>query len=100
MEDSLRHANHCRELLDAGSLSAALEYCKAQRIDPPQCTLTAESANADNLRAIAKNMLLDPGWPTTCAARSSAAPNGQPSAAACNPRPRCAARAAEKQYIG
>lgn len=62
MEDSLRHANHCRELLDAGSLSAALEYCKAQRIEPPQCSLTAESANADNLRAIAKNMLVDPGW--------------------------------------
>ena len=62
MEDSLRHAGHCRELLDAGSLAAALEYCKAQRIDPPQCSLTAESANADKLRAIAKNMLIDPGW--------------------------------------
>ena len=62
MEDSLKHASHCRELLDAGSLAAALEYCKSQRIDPPQCSLTAVSANADNLRAIAKNMLVDPGW--------------------------------------
>ena len=61
MEDSLRHANHCRELPDAGSLAAALSYCKAQRIDSPQCSLTAKSANADNLRAIAKKMLVDAG---------------------------------------
>lgn len=33
-----------------------------QYVDPPQCSLTAESANADNVRAIAKNMLVDPGW--------------------------------------
>lgn len=40
---SLRHATACIASLDAGKLAEALTYCSAPRVDPPQCSLTAES---------------------------------------------------------
>lgn len=61
-EGALIHASACRELLDNGRLSDALEYCKNQGIEPPQCSLNAQSANADRLRILAMNLLADFGW--------------------------------------
>lgn len=49
-------------MLDAGKLADALTYCKAQRIDPPQCSLTAESPNAHRLRIQAMEHLSDESW--------------------------------------
>jgi hypothetical protein len=43
IDDANRHATACIALLDAGKLAEALTYCSAQRVDPPQCSLTAES---------------------------------------------------------
>lgn len=57
-----RHAFNCKVLIESQGLSAALTYCSKQRIDPPQCSLTAKSENADKLRLLAANMLSDEAW--------------------------------------
>lgn len=62
IDDATKHATACVELLDAGKLAEALTYCAAQRVDPPQCSLTAESPNAHKLRTIAMNHLIDEVW--------------------------------------
>ncbi|WP_147373791.1 hypothetical protein [Massilia cavernae] len=62
MNEALKHSNACRELLDDERLADAIAYCSAQRVEPPQCSLTADSVNADRLRNLAKNMLSDYGW--------------------------------------
>lgn len=56
------HASNCVELLSSNQLAEAIAYCKAQGIDPPQCSLTEESPNAHKLREKAKDMLSDAGW--------------------------------------
>lgn len=61
LESAYNHANACIELLDNGRLVDALEYCKNRGIEPPQCSLTAQSANAERLHIVAKNMLADFG---------------------------------------
>ena len=62
IEDATKHATACIALLDAGKLAEALTYCAAQRVDPPQCSLTAESPNAHKLRMLAMNHLSDEAW--------------------------------------
>lgn len=62
IEEATKHAAACKELLDAGKLAEALTYCAVQRIDPPQCSLTAESSNAHKLRMLATNHLSDNAW--------------------------------------
>jgi len=62
MENALSYAKACREMLEDGELADALEYCRAQRIDPPPCSTTTESVGADRQRTVASNLLLDPGW--------------------------------------
>lgn len=62
IEDATKHATACIALLDAGRLADALTYCAAQRVDPPQCSLTAESPNANKLRMLATNHLSDDAW--------------------------------------
>lgn len=61
-DEANKHAASCIKLLDAGNLAAALAYCAAQRVDPPQCSLTADSPNAHRLRAKAMEHLSDPKW--------------------------------------
>lgn len=56
------HALNCTKLLTRNQLAEAIDYCKAQGIDPPQCSLTAESPNAQKLREKAKGMLSDESW--------------------------------------
>lgn len=53
------HATTCIAMLEAGKLEDALAYCAAQRVDPPQCSLTAESPNAYRLRMKAMEQLSD-----------------------------------------
>ena len=61
-DEANKHAGSCIAMLDAGNLAAALSYCAAQRVDPPQCSLTADSPNAHRLRAKAMQHLSDPKW--------------------------------------
>lgn len=56
------HASFCRDLLAADKLAEALNYCKEQGIEAPQCSLTADSPNARKLREVAKNLLSDEKW--------------------------------------
>lgn len=56
------HAANCSSLLLRNMLAEAIDYCKLQGIDPPKCSLTAESPNAHKLRETAKGMLSDLGW--------------------------------------
>lgn len=44
------HASKCESLISEQGLSFAIEYCQNQKIDPPQCSLTAKSTNAENLQ--------------------------------------------------
>ena len=56
------HAKKCDSIIETNGLAEALEYCKLQGIDPPQCSLTAQSENASNLRNKAKRMLCEVSW--------------------------------------
>jgi hypothetical protein len=62
VDEATKHATACVALLDAGKLAEALAYCAAQRVDPPQCSLTAESPNAHKLRIEAMDHLADEAW--------------------------------------
>ena len=50
------------EIINDKGLSEALEYCSNQNINPPQCSLTAESKSAGMLRDKATRMLCDVKW--------------------------------------
>jgi len=56
------HAKHCSELILKNGLAAALKYCLDQGIEPPQCSLTADSTNAKMLREKAARMLCETRW--------------------------------------
>lgn len=56
------HARHCVETLATDDLAGALAYCRTQGIDPPQCSLSAQSINAETLRMKARRMLSDIAW--------------------------------------
>lgn len=62
IEDAKKHATACIAMLEAGNLKDALAYCAAQRVEPPQCSLTAESPNARRLRITAMEHLSDEAW--------------------------------------
>lgn len=62
IEDAGKHAMACIAMLEAGKLADTLAYCAEQRIDPPQCSLTAESPNAHRLRMKATEHLSDETW--------------------------------------
>ena len=56
------HAANCISFLLRDQLAHAIDYCQSHRIDPPQCSLSAESPNANKLREKAKDMLSDVNW--------------------------------------
>lgn len=56
------HAKFCSEIMSKEGLVAGLEYCLKQGIEPPQCSLTADSANARMLREKATRMLSETRW--------------------------------------
>jgi hypothetical protein len=55
-------ASNCAIIIETQGLIDALEYCKKQGEQPPQCSLTAQSANAKMLRVKAKRMLCETKW--------------------------------------
>ncbi len=56
------HTLECAKALSASGLHAALAYCRQHGIEPPRCSLTAKSANADLLRIKAASMLSETKW--------------------------------------
>lgn len=62
IDDANKHATTCIALLDAGKLAEALTYCATQRVDPPQCSLTADSPNAHKMRILAMEHLANDAW--------------------------------------
>lgn len=62
IDEALIHSTACRDLLEHENLKGALAYCVAQQVEPPQCSLTAISQNAERLRETTKRMLTDYGW--------------------------------------
>lgn len=62
VSDAKLNSKKCFELIDECGLAEALEFCESQGIAPPQCSLTANSANAENLRAKARRMLCEEKW--------------------------------------
>ena len=62
IEDATKHVTACIVLFDEGSLAEALVYCAAQRVDPPQCSLTADSPNAHKIRVLAMKHLVSNSW--------------------------------------
>ncbi|MDI5832565.1 hypothetical protein OCF84_21410 (plasmid) [Shewanella xiamenensis] len=61
-KNAITHSVACEKLIMSGDLKGAIDYCVKQGIEPPQCSLTAQSANADKMRAIAERMLCDTKW--------------------------------------
>lgn len=58
----LSNVKKCGFLIKNKGLKEALDYCNKQGIDPPQCSLTAKSKNADKMRTIATRLLSDKKW--------------------------------------
>ena len=61
-EKACMHSLHCENLITNFGLSKALEYAKTQGIKPPECSLTAQSTNADIQRSKAARMLSESKW--------------------------------------
>lgn len=59
---AVKYATRCEQLEAKGDLAAALQVCKELSIDPPQCSLTAKSSNAEHLRDAAARKLSDSEW--------------------------------------
>lgn len=57
-----QHAKYCSELILKEGLAAGLAYCQQKGIEPPQCSLTADSINARMLRETATRMLGEIRW--------------------------------------
>ena len=62
IKDAQVFANECKNKIDSGDFKSALSFADSLGIEPPKCSLTAKSSNADHLRAKAKRMLSDKSW--------------------------------------
>lgn len=60
--NAITHSVACDKLIMNRDLKGAIDYCVKNGIEPPQCSLTAQSANADKMRSIAERMLSDTKW--------------------------------------
>lgn len=60
--EALMHSSTCQKILEHDSLRTALAYCIAQKIEPPRCSLTADSESSEVMRDRAMRMLSDYGW--------------------------------------
>lgn len=56
------HSVECERIISSTGLANALSYTENVGIRPPQCSLTAQSRNADMLRAKASRMLSETKW--------------------------------------
>lgn len=61
-KNALKHSIECDKIIQTNGLSGALDYCRTQGIEPPQCSLTAQSDNADMQRKKAERMLCETKW--------------------------------------
>lgn len=61
-KNAITHSSTCHELIQSKGLKSAMEYCAAQGIEPPQCSLEAVSTNADKMRGLAVKMLSETKW--------------------------------------
>lgn len=59
---AVENALACDKIMRNDGLGAAMEFCKSKGIEPPQCSLTAKSPNADNQREKAVRMLSESDW--------------------------------------
>jgi len=66
VEEAASHAEffatNCSKIIAVQGLAEAMDYCSNQNIEPPQCSLIAQSKNADKMRAIATRMLCEVKW--------------------------------------
>lgn len=60
--NAVDYAERCGQLISASDLASAIALCGELLIDPPQCSLTAQSENAQRLRDAAARKLSDPKW--------------------------------------
>lgn len=56
------HADKCRALVMGTGLTSAIEYCQKAGMEPPKCSLTAQTDNAKKLRDATERKLSDPAW--------------------------------------
>lgn len=59
---ALTHSTTCRELIDAGQLEDALNYCSLQGIAPPFSPCVRNTPGYDRCVELAKETLSDYGW--------------------------------------
>lgn len=62
IKKSSDHSVECKRIISTTGLANALSYAENVGIRPPQCSLTAQSGNADMLRAKASRMLSESKW--------------------------------------
>lgn len=55
-------AASCETLIASVGLAEAITFCQDKGIEPPQCSLTAQSLNADLMRMKAMRMLSETKW--------------------------------------
>jgi hypothetical protein len=60
--NAVNYAERCEQLVSLGDLAAAIAVCNELSIEPPQCSLTVTSENAQKLRTAAARKLSDPKW--------------------------------------
>lgn len=61
-DEALIQSTACRELIEHEGLNAALAYCAAQQVEPPQVSHAAIAQNAEQTRETTKGVLADYGW--------------------------------------
>lgn len=62
MLSASQFAARCNHSIVDGDLATALKVCRDASIDPPHCSLTAKSVNAERLRDAAGKKLSDSAW--------------------------------------
>ncbi len=60
--NAVNYAERCEQFISGYDLAAAIAVCNELSIDPPQCSLTATTENAQRLRNAAARKLADPKW--------------------------------------
>jgi hypothetical protein len=61
-KNAIVHSVTCEKLIMNNDLKGAIAYCEQQNLEPPQCSLTAASPNAEKMRLIAARMLSETKW--------------------------------------
>jgi len=62
IKSAKEYSDNCIAIINSVGLGTALEFCSKKGINPPKCSLSAISSNADLLRKQAKRKLSDKSW--------------------------------------